>query len=90
MKATVKVDKAGRVVIPKSFRERLELDAGSMLKAEIVGDRIVLTEEVPEAKIVRSKEGLPVIVGWEGFDAAVAVREARQRQLDRLDAPSRQ
>lgn len=87
MNATVRMDKSGRLVLPKSLREHLHLAAGSTLRAEIVGDRIELSEEVPKVKIVRQKDGLPAVVGWEGFNAAEAVREARARQVERLDAP---
>jgi AbrB family looped-hinge helix DNA binding protein len=86
MTATIRMDKAGRLVLPKDIREHLQLAPGSTLKAEIVGDHVELSQEVSEVKIVREK-GLRVIVGWEGFDAAEAVREARERQLDRLEAP---
>jgi AbrB family looped-hinge helix DNA binding protein len=87
MTATVRIDKAGRLVLPKSIREHLHLAPGSTLKAEVVGDRVELSEEVPEVKIVRQKDGLPAIIGWNGFDAAQAVREAREEQLERLEAP---
>src|ERR1700680_3268378 len=68
MTATVMIDKAGRLVLPKPIRERMHLRAGSQLKAEIVGDKIELSQETPAAKIVRKKDGLPVVVGWKGFD----------------------
>jgi AbrB family looped-hinge helix DNA binding protein len=88
MTATVSVDKAGRLVLPKPIRERLRLRPGTLLKAEIVGDKIELSQEIPKAKIVRKKDGLPVVVGWEGFDAARAVREMREEQAERLDRQS--
>jgi AbrB family looped-hinge helix DNA binding protein len=87
MKATLRMDKAGRIVIPKAFRQHWELQPGSMFTAEIIGDRIELREEIPQPNIVRSKNGRRVIVGWDGFDAAVAVQEARERQIKRLEAP---
>jgi AbrB family looped-hinge helix DNA binding protein len=81
------MDKAGRVVLPKPIRDRMHLQTGAKLHIEIVGDKLELSQEVPEVKIVRKKDGLPVIVGWEGFDAAKAVREMREDQVRRLDAP---
>jgi AbrB family looped-hinge helix DNA binding protein len=87
MTATVTLDKAGRFVLPKPVRDQLHLRAGSKLRLNVTGDRMELTQEVPQVKIVRKKDGLPVIVGWEGFDAAKAVREMREDQVARLDAP---
>ena len=87
MTATLTLDKAGRLVLPKSMREKLHLRAGSKLKAEIVGDRIELEQDTPKTNIVRGKDGLPVVMGWEGFDAAKAVREMRDDQTTRLQAP---
>lgn len=87
MIAILTLDKAGRLVLPKPMREKLHLREGAKLKAEIVGDKIELEQEVEEGKIVRSKDGLPVIVGWKGFDAAKAVREMREDQVAKLDAP---
>jgi AbrB family looped-hinge helix DNA binding protein len=90
MTASVTIDKAGRLVLPKPIRERLHLRTGSQLKAEIVGDKIELSEEIPVAKIVLKKDGLPVVVGWKGFDAARAVREMREEQVEHLEARPRQ
>ncbi len=87
MTATVILDKTGRFVIPKSMREQLQLRAGSKLLLAVIDDRIELSEELPEAEIVRKKDGLRVVVGWEGFDAAKAVREMREEQVARLEEP---
>ena len=84
MKTTIAIDRAGRLVIPKGIRERMHLREGSRLCVELHGDRIELTPEPTTSKIVRGKDGLRVIAGWEGFDAGKAVLEARDEQLDRL------
>ena len=88
MTATLTLDKAGRVVLPKRLRDHLHLHAGSILRAEIVGDKIELAEEATSAQVIRKKDGLPVIIGWEGFDAAKAVREMREDQVARLTPPA--
>ncbi len=36
------IDKAGRVVIPKTVREELQLEAGDSLEMERVGEQIIL------------------------------------------------
>ena len=83
MATTLKVDKAGRVVIPKRIREKMHLQPGARLRLELVGDRLELTREPNEVHLeVRGKRR--VIVGWEGFDAAKAVQDARQEHLDRF------
>jgi AbrB family looped-hinge helix DNA binding protein len=87
MTAILTLDKAGRLVLPKPMREKLNLREGSKLKAEIVGDKIELEQEAPAVKIVRKKGGRRVVVGWKGFDAAKAVREMREEQVGRLLAP---
>lgn len=89
MTATITLDKAGRVVLPKRIRDRLHLREGSRLRIELTGDTLELTPEVPETRIERGGDGLPVIVGWEGFDAVQAVAEAREEYLERLDTPFR-
>ncbi len=89
MTATMTIDSAGRILLPKLMREKLKLRPGSKLKGDIVGDKIELEEELPAVKIVRGKRGLPVIMGWEGFDAAKAVREMHEELAERGWAKSR-
>lgn len=88
MTATLTIDAAGRLVLPKTMRDKLHLRAGSKLRAEIVGDKIELEQETAEVKIVKRGKRR-VVVGWEGFDAARAVREMREDQVERLNAPHR-
>ncbi len=42
MKTRITIDKAGRVVIPKSLREELHLEPGDALEMESAGERITL------------------------------------------------
>jgi AbrB family looped-hinge helix DNA binding protein len=86
MSATIVLDKAGRIVLPKVIRDRLRLSAGAKLRAEVVGDKLELTQEIPDVKLVKRGKRR-VVVGWEGFDAAKAVREMREDQVKRFDAP---
>ena len=87
MSITLTLGKAGRIVLPKRMREELHLEPGAKLNAKIVGDCIEISQEEAVVQIVQKKDGLPVVVGWEGFDAAKAVREMREDQVARLNAP---
>ena len=87
MTATLTLDKAGRLVLPKPVRDQLHLRAGSKLRLDLNGDEMKLTQEVPEVKIVKRGKRR-VVVGWEGFDAAKAVREMREEQVARLESAS--
>ena len=89
MTMTITLGKAGRLVVPKPVRDRLHLREGTRLKVEVSGEAFSCSAEDEPVKIERRPDGLPVVVGWEGFDAAKAVREAREEQLDRLARPSR-
>jgi len=86
MTATMTIDKAGRILLPKRIREKLNLRKGAKLTAEIVGHKIQLEEEAPAVKVVRMG-GLRVIVGWEGFDAVKAIQEMRDEREAQLLAP---
>jgi AbrB family looped-hinge helix DNA binding protein len=77
MTTTLTVDKAGRVVIPKRIREEMHLREGSRLRLELRGDRLELTHELNEVQLER-RGRRRVIVGWEGFDPAQAVQDARE------------
>ncbi len=87
MPETIPIDKAGRVVLPKAIRDKLHLSDGVRLRVEVVGDRIELTPEPDEVVIVK-KGKRRVISGWEGFDAAKAVNEAREAQVQRDESAS--
>ena len=83
MKATITLDKAGRLIIPKPIREQMHLREGSRLSVEVVGDRIELCHDADEVQLEKRGKRR-VIVGWDGFDAAEAVSEAREQRLDHL------
>lgn len=53
MTASLTLDKAGRIVLPKRMRDKLYLEPGSKLQAQIVGDHIELSQEAREVKIVK-------------------------------------
>lgn len=89
MTAMLTVDRAGRVVIPKTIREKMHLREGSRLRAELVGDRLEIRAEPAEVQIERRGKRR-VIVSWEGFDAAQAVREAREEHLNHLAGKRRE
>jgi AbrB family looped-hinge helix DNA binding protein len=42
MNVTITLDKAGRVVIPKTLRDELHLEPGDALELETEGDRVTL------------------------------------------------
>jgi AbrB family looped-hinge helix DNA binding protein len=55
MNASVTIDKAGRIVVPKTVREALHLQAGDALVLESDGQRIVLSPAHEEIRIRREK-----------------------------------
>lgn len=57
MNASVTIDKAGRIVVPKAVREALHLQAGDALVLEFNGERIVLSLAREEIRI-RREQGL--------------------------------
>ncbi len=64
MNAIVEIDQAGRIVVPKKFREALRLRPGARLKLEQAGDRLVLEQEYPEPRL-EMRDGLLVMVGGQ-------------------------
>jgi AbrB family looped-hinge helix DNA binding protein len=79
MSATITMDPAGRIVIPKDIRAGLHLEKGAKLQAEIVGGRLELKPIIEEQKLkIVHKHGLPVIAKTgKPFSAAEAVRQMR-------------
>jgi len=83
MSTTITIGKAGRLVVPKSVRDRLHLREGSRLRVDVVADRLEMTPEVDEAKIEKRGKRR-VLVGTPGFNAVNAVQAMRDEYLDRL------
>ena len=80
MNATISIDKAGRLVLPKSIREALRLGPGDTLEIETEEDRLVLSP-------VRVRPGLQkehgVWVCRSGKSANVSIPDLVDQQRDR-------
>jgi AbrB family looped-hinge helix DNA binding protein len=80
----VTLDKAGRVVIPKSVRDELHLEAGDTLEHLLQGESLTLRPLLATTRL-RKKQGILVFGGTEPMTAeetdAVfrSVREQRDR-----------
>lgn len=84
MTAKLTLDKAGRVMIPKSLRQDLHLGAGDTLQLESEGEQITLRPTRPKA-LLKKERGVWVYQG-EPTEATVTVvidreREKRLREL---------
>jgi AbrB family looped-hinge helix DNA binding protein len=77
---SITIDAAGRLVIPKSIRDRLNLVAGSELEVSSEGSEIVLKLADAEPRLVR-RQGLVVHHGSRSVDLDVAefIRSERER-----------
>lgn len=81
MTYAVKVDNAGRIVLPSEVRRRLNLSAGTRIRLEVVAERIELTpESEPEPTLVRRGRRMVLPPTGSPLDAAAAVREEREAQ----------
>jgi len=81
---TIPIDRAGRLVLPKSIRDRLGIQAGSEFEVLEEEDKIILKPVEREPKLV-SKDGVLVFVpeadfSNEGEDVVKKVREERDRR----------
>lgn len=63
----VTIDKAGRVVIPKELRDRLELNANSELEASVKDGALLLSPARTPGRQIIEADGLPVISAIEGL-----------------------
>ncbi len=70
------IDRFGRVVIPKSMRERLGLRAGTAIEIEEDGNRISL-RAVENVSFLAMKEGILVFIGEATGDIEAAVAADR-------------
>lgn len=79
MKTTLTVDKAGRVVLPKSVRDELQLAPGDTLQLETSGEQVTLRPLRGNAQL-RKERGVWVFYAGEPLSDAV-VEKTRQRIL---------
>jgi AbrB family looped-hinge helix DNA binding protein len=82
MNTTISMDASGRLVLPKSIRQRLNLSGGARLQAAVVAGRLELipVSDEEQPAIVR-KAGLMVLAATgKSVDAAAAVAAERSDQ----------
>jgi len=82
---TLKIDKAGRVILPKPLRDRLGLHEGSDLEITETPEGVVLKPAEHRPSMVK-KQGLWVHTGKlpPGFDAVQAIRDDREERIRKL------
>jgi AbrB family looped-hinge helix DNA binding protein len=84
MSSKVTIDSAGRVLIPKSTREQLQLEPGDTLVLETEGDRVTL-KPMRSGSAMRKENGVWVFRSGHGVsqdqtDAVLdSVRRGRER-----------
>jgi len=79
---TLKVDKAGRVILPKQLRDRLGLRAGSDLEIQEIPEGVVLKPAGRRPSLVR-KGSFLVHTGEipAGYDIVKAIDEDREERM---------
>jgi len=91
MTTTVTLDRAGRVVIPKSLREELRLEPGDQLELESEGERVTM-RPMRASSPLRKEHGVWVFRGSKKIPASTTdvvlaqLREERDR-TNRGDRP---
>jgi len=82
MTGNAQIDKAGRIVLPKKFRDALHLVPGTKLKIERSGDTLMLEQDYPEVKL-EMRDGLLVMIGGPpaSKSAVELIEEDRVRRI---------
>ena len=86
MNTTVTLDKAGRVVIPKTLRDELHLEPGDKMELESEGERVTLRPVRSESPL-RKEQGVWVFRSGHPISAAATLkvlgdlREERDRKI---------
>ncbi|HEX3820139.1 MAG TPA: AbrB/MazE/SpoVT family DNA-binding domain-containing protein [Candidatus Sulfotelmatobacter sp.] len=91
MNTTLTVDKAGRVVLPKPVRDKLQLRAGDSLELESSGEQIVLRPVRGKAPM-RLKDGIWVFGLGEPISAKSVneiIRQVRDERSELALHPAR-
>jgi AbrB family looped-hinge helix DNA binding protein len=82
MRARLRVDKAGRIVLPKPLREELRLEAGDTLDVEFSGDQITLRPAQGHAQL-RKKHGVWVYSAGEPLTSEEVTKTIRKVRDER-------
>ena len=91
MSTTITVGKSGRLVVPKSIRDRLGLHEGSRLKLELLGGTLQAVPE-PDPVNITIKGGFPVIQGgpaWKRGNVVQAIKADRDSRDERATTRSK-
>jgi AbrB family looped-hinge helix DNA binding protein len=85
----VTLDEHGRIAVPKSLREKLELEAGTELTLEVEGDQLLL-KPTPERNVLEERDGLLVSTAEVDQEVDVqavidGVRAERSQNIADLD-----
>lgn len=75
MNATVSIDKAGRLVLPKAVRRKLHLQPGDLLDMELGGNEVRLRPRHTALAQMRREGGR---VFWDAPGASASVEEIEQ------------
>lgn len=88
---TVTIDPAGRIVVPKSLRERFNLIAGTELEIEVRGECLQLRKVGAEPALVR-KKGILVHHGGDrvNLDVVAFIRAERDSRGRRVVSEGRE
>jgi AbrB family looped-hinge helix DNA binding protein len=89
MAKSLSVDRLGRVVLPKSLRERYGLAGGAELDLTDTGDGILLTPRRATAALTRLKNGFPVLslTGHTDADLGALIERTREERDERNRRP---
>jgi AbrB family looped-hinge helix DNA binding protein len=91
MSATLTIDKAGRIVLPKHLRDELQLQPGDSLEVNTTGEQITLRPLRGNAPL-RKKRGVWIFETGEPLSEAAVektTREIRREREERLLEKSR-
>jgi len=84
MVATLTIDKAGRIVLPKPMRDELQLRAGDSLEVESSEGEVILRPARGKPRIYK-KQGVWVMHGGSPLSSDVVEKTIRQVRRERED-----
>jgi AbrB family looped-hinge helix DNA binding protein len=82
MNATLTIDKAGRVVLPKQIRDAMQISPGDSLELESSEDQIILRPARGRARMYK-KQGVWVLHGGAPLPASVVEETIRKVRRER-------